>query len=303
MFLLASIIVIVPSYIFIKAYINNNLKTPKLLFYSGILFYIVLIIHFISEGIYFGLYCHYGDKYLIFDIITQYLYPFQGLILVTFLFIKLVFIFKSTEYAISKITIILYSIITTIAMSSALFGQTVIIFQNLGSFQLGLLSVLTGSCGYIFLILWLNVLFLYKLSVVYKMCKEANNKNHQYLIKVITKTAVLCFVSTVWIILFLISYFMIRISDSVHIYLISRVLLIGDIYTSFASIFLSYDYFDTWYFKIFGCCHHKCHSCLVYCANKDEEFTMKTIIRLQASTTTTKTIDETNKGEMDLEVV
>ena len=84
--------------------------------------------------------------------------------------------------------------------------------------------------------------------------------------------------STSAIILYLITFYLTRTYDSPHVYFMSRIMLIGDIYTNFASILLSYTYFDQLYFKICGSCHNGCHSCWIHCSNKDSELTMKTIM-------------------------
>ena len=291
LFLLAAVTLIYATFKFTMAYIRNKLKTSNLLFISGLSFYIVIILHNVSEAIYFGLYCYFGDKYIIFDLITQFLYPIQGVILITFLFLKLIHIFEQTEFALPKLTIYTFSGLSLIGIVLALMAQTLICFPNFGQFTLGLIAFFASSFIYVFLIIWINLLFLHKLYSVYKSSKDIINCDKR-LIRVMTKTAVLCFVSTTFIIVFLIFYFISRVSYSPYLYLISRVALIGDIYTSFGSVFLSYDYFDGLYFKTFGCCHNICKLCWMNCADKDNELTMA---RMATTSSTRRETQETNE--------
>lgn len=267
---------------FTMAFMNNQLKTSNTLFFAGLSFYVVIVVHNLCEATYFGLYCYFGDKYYIFDLITQYLYPIQGVILVTFLFLKLISIFKYTDFAISKVAVYTFSTLSIIGIICALIAQTLICFPELGPLFLVLITFFASSFIYIFLVLWINLLFLRKLYIVYKSSQDVIN-NNQKLIKVITKTAILCFISTIFIIAFLASYFIVRVGYSPYAYLLSRLALIGDIYTSFASIYLSYDYFDGLYLKMFGYCHNKCQVCWMNCANNDHELTM---IRMRTNSST-----------------
>ena len=267
-FSIAAISVFPAIYCSISAYIKDKLKTPRVLFYFGILFYSMVIIFFVSKAIYYRMYCSHGDEYEIFDIIPYYLYSIQSLMLVIFLFIKLLLIFNDTAFKLSKWTIGLYSTLVIIALSFALCGQTLVRFAE--GLTIGLVIWLISTIIYVFIIIWLNGLFLYKLYIVHKSCQDDFNKNED-LMELITKTATLCFISTSWIIVFFVTHFLLRIFESPydHFYFANRIAVIGDVYMNFVSILLSYNYFDPLYFKICGCCHRKCHSCWSRCAEDD----------------------------------
>lgn len=270
-FALAAISVIPAVYFSISAYIQDKLKTPRILFYFGIGFYFIVIIFFICKAIYYRKYCTNGEEYEIFDIIPYYLYSTQSLMLVIFLFIKLTLIFNQTAFKLSKWTIRIFSILIIITLSFAICGQTLVRFAQ--GLTVGLIIWVISTMIYVFVIVWLNGLFLYKLYIVHKSCQDAVNKNGDLMMDLITKTATLCFISTSWIIVFFVTYFLLRIFESPydHFYFANRIAVIGDVYTNFVSIVLSYNYFDPLYFKICGCCHNKCHSCWMHCTESDTQ--------------------------------
>lgn len=281
-FTFSAISMIPSACIFISAYIRDKQNTHQTLFYFGLFFFTIAMIYFLFKAIYYGLYCKYGNEYEIMDIIPYYLYPLQGLILVLFLFLKLIRIFESTDFVLSKCIKWLYSGLVIMAMSSALIGQSFIRFTVEYVFY-GLMMYIFASVMYIFIIIWLNCIFLYKLYIVYKTSKNTVSTNNEGLMQLITKTSVLCFVSTACIVLYLASFYLTQKFDSPHVYFMSRIILIVDIYTNYASILLSHTYFDEMYFKICGCCHRGCHLWWINCSNKDQELKLSDIISTSKS--------------------
>ena len=121
-----------------------------------------------------------------------------------------------------------------------------------------------------FVVLWLNGLFIFKLIIVYKECRK-NLKTHSKLLHTVTRTAILCFASSisagVFIIIYLIRGSIVSIGgDSAHLYLLNHMTFVADLWTNFLSILLSFDYFNVWYMRLCGCCDKRCHLCWDFCA-------------------------------------
>merc|ERR1712083_577962 len=108
---------------------------------------------------------------------------------------------------------------------------------------------------------------------VHKLMKDATSSHaHDSLVNIITKTSILCLVSTLCTFLFL-SLFTFRgvASESLFYNLSAAVLCIADIYTNYLSVLLSFKRFDAWYRRLCGCCDAKCHLFWNHCLNSIEK--------------------------------
>ena len=77
LFSLAVISLLPPLYIYIKAYIKNELQTTRLLFYDGLTMFMIIIIYYINYIFAFPFLCHNTELYRTMLIPSDYLYTLQ----------------------------------------------------------------------------------------------------------------------------------------------------------------------------------------------------------------------------------
>eukprot|EP00484_Ammonia_sp_Unknown_P022813 CAMPEP_0197032028 /NCGR_PEP_ID=MMETSP1384-20130603/10807_1 /TAXON_ID=29189 /ORGANISM="Ammonia sp." /LENGTH=127 /DNA_ID=CAMNT_0042461623 /DNA_START=633 /DNA_END=1016 /DNA_ORIENTATION=+ len=94
------------------------------------------------------------------------------------------------------------------------------------------------------------------------------------MVNTITKTAILCLVSTSQVLFFMVMFLTVGQTTSPHAVLVTRLALIGDLHTNFLSIFLSYSYFAPYYDKLCGCCHMRYKSCWTKCSRRQPQQVM-----------------------------
>ena len=185
-------------YIYVKAYIDNKLKSPRKVFITGIIFFMTIFILFILRTFTSIWYCHHPNYYDIATTVTRQLYSIQCNILLGTLFYRLVMVFHDTTLSLSKssVKIFLSSYISTwilVAMGAILspgssisrvFGLPYAAAAAIGGFAFTMI---------LFLCVFLVCLFIYKLIQVQKLMETSTESQ---LIEVITKTSLLCFLST-----------------------------------------------------------------------------------------------------------
>ena len=105
----------------------------------------------------------------------------------------------------------------------------------------------------------LTSLFLHKVIQVYKSMDKQNNKPE--LIKIITKTSVLAFVSTFSTLLSSIGTAISQMMAPIHAEFSAFILSVFDLSMNFFCIILLYKDYNEWYLKICGCCDSKFTMC------------------------------------------
>ena len=270
LFAIAAITLLLPIYFYIKAYINQTLKSSKSMFYAGLVFFLNIFIFYVSYATNCGVYCH-GISHWIVQAPPFYLYTMQAVLLLLILFMRLILIFKGLpSLSLSPWTITIYLILTATCLFAACIGFTMALFlatpQNQG---IGFILSSMALPIYIILVLWLNILFIIKLYRVYKTSEptktgKESGKENDKLVEIITKTTILSMISTLMIFVFS-CFYILLFSIGIDKYLLgTRLFLIGDLHTNFMSILLSFNYFNGWYRKLCG----NCHWCCVRCWNK-----------------------------------
>jgi len=183
------------------------------------------------------------------------------LLLLAFLFTRLRYVFVGSAHELSACTkrtwwaIFVFTVILSIA-AAALYTD-----DEAGQELRSLLAALAFLFIFI-MTLFLNVLFLFKLFKVYRDVEVASS-----LIDVITRTSLLAFLSLGWSILAaLIAVVVPGISannPSFPGWFTVGIAILVDSQTNFWCTLLSFNYFDTWYYKV--CCHLKCKRCCYRC--------------------------------------
>ena len=149
----------------------------------------------------------------------------------------------------------MYYIFTIVASTS-----TSIVYANFYS-ESPLISAILGLFV-VLLIIFLVILFVYKLYNVHKESEQ----NGEGIKSVIIKTSVLAFVSIFSTILIFIATPLSPVLNSIHWNFIRELCLICDVYTNCVCTLLANHYMESYYVKLCGCCDSTCHrlwsSCL-----------------------------------------
>ena len=259
-----------PLWLYINAYSGNKLHTSGILYYLGLSFFGVVLIDFINLSAEYRQKCHDENLFFSLHSISICLYVFQAAIIVLFLFIRLMRIFKDTLFAISKRIIQVFITFNVSGLVFGIFGLLLRQYTNnakLASFGLLLWGI--GTIIYVFTVSWLNYLFITKLMNAHRNMARQSIQSDQTLVETITKITLLCFVSTSNLILFVASYVVSIYWDSPHSMFISRIVIFGDLYTNFLSVILSFKYFEKWYKALCAFCDRKCHTFWSNCVNED----------------------------------
>eukprot|EP01083_Nonionella_stella_P008163 23555_1 len=264
LYTLLAISMIPPICIFIYKYIKGDLKTSKLLFYLAVLLYAIIFADIVCWAINYRLVCspdyYPNSKGFRFSLLT--LYGVQGVMVVSILFVRLVLIFENSDLAVSMRTIRLFIVLVIMCVLLNVLGLFLYAFTD-GFYPYIMFSFSGLICLY--LVVHLNTLFVYKIYHVHKVCEKNGNviEDDEKLLRIIVKTSTLSFISTSQMILFQIVVYIHWIV--VYVSVLYNVVQIGDLYTNFLSIFLSYSYFDPLYTKLCGCCHDRCQRCWKRC--------------------------------------
>eukprot|EP01084_Bolivina_argentea_P030399 56347_1 len=253
--LIAAISMIPCICVFIKAYVDGNLKTTKLLFLSGICLFIVCFMQYIA-WIFYNI-CHCYECHHYFNVISHIhsqLISAQTMLVLAVLYLRLHFIFKNTMMALSKsITIVLstyYSVTSTaviLSYAAAYSNEYAKVWIN---------STVSGTL-ILSLVIILNGLFVYKMCKIYRLADDTC-KNDKF-IAISVKTSLLGLISLCTTFLM---YFMATVNRSlvlsIHLNFVFYLCCIADTYTNFMCILLSYQYFNSYYSYLCGRCDSKC---------------------------------------------
>eukprot|EP01083_Nonionella_stella_P126576 383202_1 len=246
-------------YIYTKAYIESNLKSSRRLFVAGLIFFIIVFSLYISRTVWSLVYCNDAKLYETFTQLSLRLYSLHTVILLGILFYRLYTVFTGTAYHLKSWQIKMYLVIYVLTW-------ILLIYSNMEAFKYaatgkGLapynISIMMGGMTFLFIListLFLVGLYVHKLVQVHKQAAQ-NDK----LIVAITKTSLLCLISTINGLLTAVFVMLMLAIQSMHWWMITQMITITDIYTNFLCIFLSYRYFHEWYMKLCGCCDAACH--------------------------------------------
>ena len=229
----------------------KKLKSTKALYYLGLSFYAMIIISLFTTIIW-----QIQSRCYNHQTVSEYMkmaisitYGIQGLFLVIILFTRLHQIFRETSFGLSQRTITFFIsvvVIITVVTQSSIIGYYVTAVNSPDSITI--LDIfnyiwLIGSVVYIMSLVWLNALFVYKMQKVFKLMHDKTK-----IMNIITKTTVLCAVSTSTTLFSMVILF----SFGEEISLLLGLALLIDFYCSFLSIWLSYDCFYGYYLRV--CC-------------------------------------------------
>ena len=251
-------------YMYIKAYLNKQLKATTQLFYLGLTYYGIILISFIISIFRNWVVCHNNSKHLsnYLDLTNGTLYCIQSTLLIIILFNRLVHIFKTTPLALSRCLIHSFvSIIVAVAVLSSTCTISYNLLEEYSPDSTWLLPIdlLWGflSLVYVISVIWLNAMFINKMYKVFRL-EHASDKTSNKIVNIITKATVLCVISSISILLFVIPFFVWSVVRSYHILFVSNVTLVTDLYFNLLSVWLSNSCFDAYYFRMYGSCDKMC---------------------------------------------
>ena len=269
----AAISMMIPIYIYCRAYYLGKLKSTKLkhkiLFYLGLCQFMMVLIAYILMTIRFPTDIMCNHKRIFFNLTTAgiLLYTLQNLLLLAILFHRLYAVFDKTSFAMQKSTRTIFFVILSISYIVAYVGYALVLINEEWGVYAGLMA-LSGIVT-VMMDVWLMAMFIFKLFKVHRAVEWKHNNTK--LLHVVTKTSVLCLISSINIMLTIVSGICGIIFDSAYVWFIYDVATIADMYSSFLCIYLSYSHFSDSYDKICALCHSKCYVFWRKCVdNKDE---------------------------------
>eukprot|EP01084_Bolivina_argentea_P068897 125414_1 len=268
--IVVTICMIPPVFVYCTAYMKEKLKSPKRLFYAGLALFITIFVTFIGYIMVFINYCHNKKLYALLVSACNLLYAMQTTMLLQILFYRLFHVFKDTMLAFSKYTIVPWISYTVLFWMVYFIGF--ILYFISGKVQTGSFIISTAGGLVILATIWLVSMFIYKLIQAHKLCQST--ADGRKLVNVVTKTSLLCFISTFNIMLTCIVLPLVSSSGSIHLDFLFRIILITDMFTNFLCILLSYSYFGSSYQIFCGCCHTKCNSAWSTCFQSKNENVM-----------------------------
>ena len=280
---ISSIFTLTIIYLLIKLiieYRRNDIlnRPPKWLFYTGLIFILITIIILIKCIIYGLSHCQYiiiaeSRQEIIFNVIFRDLYVIQLYFLWIVLFIRLYYIFNSTGYRLSKLTIRIYS-------SIFIFSPILTVLLSVNS--LYTIFIVLGLSGGIFITLSIIILYIFKLIQVYTRYTEyqehqnidnddnieSSKQNNLGLLTTITKNTILVIISTLFSLLIL---FILIMNFIFTVYKIKYgyqqefldICLLLDVYITTLCLIFQYKYLHSSYEYFCGCidivCRYYCN--------------------------------------------
>lgn len=248
--IITSLITILPALI---KYMKSKDGTNTYLFWSGLIFFLTLIICLITMIFSSIFFCRNESVYIILYNIKTTSYVIQQLLLLGLLFGRLYYVFHSSLFALSQSIIrsywIFYVFMFIISIAAG------ICYANFRTI-IGVSIVILALTLNLIQIICLISLFLYKTMQVYTSVDKLDSNSP--LIALITKTSVLAFISIFATLIDAIGTIILPFILSVHILMITRLLLIFDLVTNFWCIILAYRGYDALYMKICAHCDLKC---------------------------------------------
>eukprot|EP00484_Ammonia_sp_Unknown_P002718 CAMPEP_0197057488 /NCGR_PEP_ID=MMETSP1384-20130603/97719_1 /TAXON_ID=29189 /ORGANISM="Ammonia sp." /LENGTH=275 /DNA_ID=CAMNT_0042491933 /DNA_START=63 /DNA_END=890 /DNA_ORIENTATION=+ len=254
-------------------------QSSKNIFYISLAYYIILIAYCIDRIIDYRYYCYSDRVASSATIASMYLYNTQAVVLGFILFRRLVTIFEGSAYELSRATVLVSAAIIVFDGSLANISYSLYKFGAPGHAVwialLGLAALLA-----LIIIIALNFVFIYKLYVVHS-ASGAAAKNDRTLLLVITKTTILCFMSTGITLFSMLFYICWIATQAVALEYIYALFVYGDILTNFLCVVLAARQFDAWYFLLCNCCHERLASCCNLHAKRNN--TIKEMLSTQTS--------------------
>ena len=191
------------------------------------------------------------------------IYFAQYFVMILLLFYRLKVVFDGTVYELSQCTILVFTIIYFLGLTSTV--PLPFLFDYSGTRSPSLLEIilsLLGLTAAVSTISFVTLLFVKKLVEVNKRCDDLQPNDENNLLSTITKQTILTFISLASLVLFGILSNVHNATDSVlssiHGAFMYNLCVLFDVWTNFMGIFLGYASFDDYYMRMCGCCDAKC---------------------------------------------
>ena len=262
---IAAISLIPFMYIYIKAYYKGNMELSKAFFYSGLSLFCLIFCAYITGSIDAFYFCSNQRLWFIFFNFFMQFYLAEGFIFLGILFFRLHSVLVSSALALSQFTVRTFFTSYTVMLICAVLSG-VLYASHLHRVKAAIFISIVGLLG-IMLAIFIVCLYIYKLAQVHRATIDSFNDKDE-MIRIITKTSLLCFIACLTCFLTAISLILSRTFSSIHLDFIHGIIHFIDMYTRFICIYLSFSYFDSQYMKLCGCCDKYCDELCTECLHK-----------------------------------
>ena len=259
MWFIINITIILSTLPFIFKFLRSHIKhrrdaqAPFHQFFPAILFVIITFIVLLSDtaSIYFYN-CNY-TWWMMFMLIFGFTYTLQIILVLIIFFFRVYFIFRSSQFQLSKITICFYTVTfipLPICVAIVEFWYHISHHSKMSRIVLGILYICNILC-----MLSLMVLFTKKLRETYKYLPsvdKSKSETHQLFIGIMTRTVILTAISMIFTLIASLGIIFIDQMETVGMIIVGLLVII-DVYTNFICILLSFSYFNEMYYKLCSC--------------------------------------------------
>eukprot|EP01084_Bolivina_argentea_P077101 139788_1 len=237
---------------------QNKQSLPMILHYSSNIFILVSLTAFITFIVKTISECYNSDLNQILNIIWSLSYFSQWILLLSVLFIRLDFVFKDTEYELSKYTIRIF--IFMVCAMSLTFIVPLCAVKVSSPFIYYITVILMFGIA-IILSLIITYLFIYKLYKVYNITYTDNASQTNNLLSTMIKNTILAMTSIGTSLLntlnYIIWYTVFRSISIETSYPILNIFYLLDFSSNFFCIMLTFSANKFYYYKLCGCCEMK----------------------------------------------
>lgn len=256
--------------------VSKKKGPTKFLRNTGFLLFITILITYSIQI--WGVYslCIDGDNHSLFEDIVSLSFSLETNVLLLVWFASIYHALLSTPFKMNKFTIILYSLSFIIHFGGAIVNIVITNNQEIEDLILFILIIV-----YIFQLLMLLIMFPVKLCKVYAQDKEfqkqfegkewlnkkqkAIKAKQDRMVTLVTRLCILFYVQICTSFIALIIFIIIGNQTLPQEFAQNMVILL-DLFKSFICVVLAYTFYDRFYYKFCGSCHHRMVPCISRCS-------------------------------------
>ena len=256
--------------------VSKKKGPTKFLRNTGFILFITILLTYSIQI--WGVYslCTNGDNHALFEDIVSLSFSLETNVLLLVWFASIYHVLISTPFKMNKFTIILYSLSFIIHFGGAIVNIVITDHQEIEDLILFVLIIV-----YIFQLVMLLIMFPVKLCKVYAQDKEfqkqfegkewlnkkqkAIKAKQDKMVTLVTRLCILFYVQICTSFMGLVIFIIIGNQTLPREFAQNMVILL-DLFKNFICVVLAYTFYDRFYYKFCGSCHHRMVPCISRCS-------------------------------------
>lgn len=256
--------------------VSKKKGPTKFLRNTGLIFFITILITFTL--LVWGTYslCTHGDNHESYEDLVSLSFSLEANVLLLVWFASIYHVLISSPFKLNRYTLLIYIASFTIHFAGAVANLAITNHQEIED-----LITFINIVVYLFQLIMLLILYPVKLFKIYAQDKEFQKQfeGKEWLNKkekakkarqdrIVTLVTRLCILFYVQIGTSLISFFIVILLglDEVWQEFVVNMVLLLDIFKCFICVLLTYSFYDRFYYKFCGSCHHRMVPCISRCS-------------------------------------